>query len=280
MNVLSDRFLPVMRLAVFAALGFAGNLANLAAATNPPPARIDYAAPPLATATIYASGADEKKVLFTCRRTAARSNATVRVQCDYTRPDGALAARERFVYEADRLVSYEREDLQAKLRGGIVIRPARNDPQNENICFESVRGGGARKQVATELLVRNTLVNDMVYPFILAHWQALMDGTVVRFRFVSLERAATYAFKLTRDSATTWHGRPAIRLKMEASNLIVAHFINPLYFYLEPDGPHRILKYTGRVTPRIRIGTAWKQTDAETVIDWKSPEPAGAKNQP
>jgi hypothetical protein len=45
--------------------------------------------------------------------------------------------------------------------------------------------------------------------------------------------------------------------------------IDPLYFSLEKDAPHRMLEYTGRTTPRVKKGKAWKYLDADTVFDWK-----------
>jgi hypothetical protein len=57
---------------------------------------------------------------------------------------------------------------------------------------------------------------------------------------------------------------------MEPTSLIIARLVDPLFFTLEKDGQHRVLQYTGRVTPKTRIGNKWDDLDATVVFDWPS----------
>ncbi|MEY2466359.1 MAG: hypothetical protein QOD03_880, partial [Verrucomicrobiota bacterium] len=44
---------------------------------------------------------------------------------------------------------------------------------------------------------------------------------------------------------------------------------DPLYFTLEKEGEHRVLQYSGRITPSISRNNKWEDADAMTVFDWK-----------
>ena len=230
---------------------------------------VDYEQPKLLTGSVYETGADTNKILFRFKRTSARSGQTVRVLREFDSPDGSTAARERVVYEAGKLVSFALEDLRAGANASVVVRPDPKAAGKEQICFECRTGGtNDTKKTNIERLQKDTLMSDMIAPFILSHWDALMRGSVIRFRFIALARAETVGFKLIRESETSWHGKAAIRVRMEPTSVIIAQLIDPLFFTIEKDEPHRIFQYTGRTTPQIRRGDKWKDLDATTVFDW------------
>jgi len=55
---------------------------------------------------------------------------------------------------------------------------------------------------------------------------------------------------------------------MEPTSPIIARLIDPVIFTVEKDGPHRVLQYVGRVTPKTKAGTKWADLDATFVFDW------------
>jgi hypothetical protein len=55
---------------------------------------------------------------------------------------------------------------------------------------------------------------------------------------------------------------------MEATSPIIAQLVDPLFFTLEAESPHRVLEYTGRVTPKARVGNKWGDLDATCVFEW------------
>ena len=240
------------------------NFASAAPASEP----FDYATPKLLTGTVYALGSDQKKVLFTFQRTATRSNSIVRVERKFIRPDGFVAAVEHVVYESGRLVSYDMREFQANLWGDIEIGFDPKNPARQKISIDFCPASGVKKS-ASRNLEPDTLIDDTIYPFILAHWDELMRGDSIKFQFVSLEWERTFSFRFKKDSETTLHGVAMVRIKMEPTSFIVARLVNPLYFTIEKDGAHRIAEYAGRTTPRVKKGKSWKYLDAETVFDWK-----------
>lgn len=241
-----------------------------AADTAPPASRapFDYAEPKVLTATLYETGSDRKKVLFTFRRTATRSNDTVKVERRFLRPDGSMAAVETAVYDSDQLVSFQMKEFQAQVSGSVEIASAIKKSSQPKI-FISYDNSLAPKKGDAQNLQPDTVVDDTVYPFMLMHWDTLMQGDAVKFRFVSLEWERTFMFRFVKTGETLINGRLAEQIKMEPTNLFVARLVDPLIFNVEKSAPHRIVSYIGRTTPRIKKGNSWKYLDAETVFDWK-----------
>ena len=228
-------------------------------------AEIDYEQPTPLTGTILERGTD--KVLFRFKRTARRSGDTVRVLREFTNPDGSLAARERVVYTAGKLVSFQLDELQTGAGGTTTIAP---DPRTakQKLWFDWTSGQPPKKKTDSEDLDGVTVVSDMFPHFVTAHWNELARGEPMKFRFVAPSRLETVGFKLVKDSETTWRGQPVIRLRMEPTSFLIAQIVDPLFFIVEKTGPHRILEYDGRTTPKSKRGNEWKDLDARTVYQW------------
>jgi len=243
--------------------------AGFAADTTSPaaPEAYDYAKPALFTGTLYEIGSDRKKVLYTFRRTAARSGSTVHVERQFLDTNGTVAAVEKALYESNHLVSFEMQEFQAGVSGAVRIAPDPKDPARQQLWISYGHGLIPPKGDAQEL-PPDTLVDDTLYPFLLAHWDDLMRGDAVKFHFVSLEWKRTFMFRFVKTAKSGQNGRTVELIKMEPVNLFVARLVNPLVFTVEKDRPHRILSYTGRTTPRLQKGKSWKYLDAETVFDW------------
>jgi hypothetical protein len=233
------------------------------------PRAIDYEQPKLLTGTIYETSSGTNKILFAFKRTATRSNTTVYVRRDFFYPSGSLAAREEAVYEGGRLVSFQLDERQTGARGSAaVLRDAKNSAK-QTLRFDWVTGadGGTKRKTDTETLQRDTLVGDMIPYFIAAHWDELARGEAVNFRFIAPSRLETVGFKLVKEADATWRGKPALRLRMEPSSLIIAQIVDPLFFIVEKSGEHRVLEYVGRTTPKMRDGNKWKDLDARSTYD-------------
>ena len=232
-----------------------------------PAAPFDFANPKLVTGTLYATGSSSEKVLYHFQRTATQEGHTVRVERKFTGPDGSVAAIEHVVYESGQLASYEMKEFQAGVSGTIAIAPDPKNPARQKL-FIGYTNGLTPPKGGAQSLPDNLVIDDTLYPFMLAHWDELMLGHAVKFRFVSLEMKKTYGFRLVKTGQTTMHGHTHIQIKMEPSNLFVTLAVNPLIFTVEEEGDHRMVSYTGRTTPRVKKGGAWKYLDAETVFDW------------
>ena len=227
-----------------------------------------YEEPKYLAGAIYAQGSDRGKPLFKFRRLADRSGSTLKVQRDYTYPDGKLAAQERVVYEGDALVPFELDELQIGAAGRAGLRRSADNAARGSIQFEYRPEPRARPKLRTETLAENTLIADMVGPFLAAHWDGLLRGEKVKCRFIVVPRRETVGFTFVKTRDSTWQGRAVLIVKMEASSTFVAALVNPLFFTIEKAPPHRVVEYAGRTTPKLQAGAKWKDLDAVTVFDW------------
>ena len=227
----------------------------------------DYAEPKLFTGTLYEIGSDRKKALYTFRRTATHSGSTVHVERDFLDTNGTLAAVEKVVYDSGRLVSFQMQELQAQVSGAVAIGPDPGHPDHP-LLFISYANGLSPPKGDAQKFQPDTVFDDTVYPFMMAHWDELMRGDTVKFRFISLEHERTFMFRMVKAGESVKDGRTVEQIRMEPTGLIVSRLVNPLLFTVEKDSPHHILSYTGRTTPRVKKGKSWKYLDAETVFDW------------
>ena len=244
--------------------GFAADAASPASLES-----FDYAEPKLFTGTLYEIGSDRKKVLFTFRRTAIGSGSIVHVEREFLGTNGSVAAVEKAVYESGRLVSFQMQEFQARVSGAVQIAPDPKNPQRQQLFIGYAKSLNPPRGDAQNLQP-DTLTDDTIYPFMMVHWDDLMRGNAVKFRFISLEWERTFMFRLVKTGESVQNGRTVEQIRMEPTGLIVARLVNPLIFTVEKDSPHRILSYTGRTTPRVKKGKTWKYLDAETVFDWQN----------
>jgi hypothetical protein len=193
---------------------------------------LGYEEPRFLSGSIYARGADTNKLLFRFQRTATRTGETLNVRRDFTYPDGK--------------------------------------PGKRSFDFEYSGEAGGRAKTHTEDLPENALIGDMVGPFLVAHWDALARGDKVKCRYLVVPRRETLGFTFVKDKDTSYQGQGAILVRMEPSSRLLAALVDPLFFTIETNSPHRVWGYSGRTTPKIRSGNKWKDLDGVTVFDWET----------
>jgi hypothetical protein len=173
------------------------------------------------------------------------------------------------VYEGEKLVGYEVDQGEAGIHGIVTVGDTSLDPSRRMISFQYTAGFGKRSEKKEEAQSTEVLINDMLPHFLVSHWEELMIGTSVKFRFIVLARAETVGFKLFKESETLWHGRSVVVIRMEPVSLILARLVEPIRFTVAKTNPHQILQYVGRTTPLIQRGNKkWEDLDAITIFDF------------
>ena len=233
-----------------------------------PPLRYEF--PTFLAASIYGKKAAGTNVLFTFKRRAKRSGNTLDVAREFAYPDGKPAARQHLIYEGDALVLYELEELQIGAKGTARLRRDPHHPEKDVILFEYSESAGAKPQARSERLQSDTLIDDMVGPFLASHWDLLMKGEKIKCRYVVIPRRETVGFTFFKKSESTWQGKPVVIVRMEATSPIVGAVVDPLFFAVEKAPAHLVLEYSGRTVPKTREGNKWRDLDAVTVFDWAS----------
>jgi hypothetical protein len=261
-----SRSSPITCLFVSLVLAFAVSMvAASGPSTNPPP--LKYEEPTNLTATIYALDSNRKEPLFTFTRRATRAGDRLNVLREYRYPDGKIAARETAVYQGATLISWDLQELQNHAHGGATPHPAPAGAKL-NLEYDKNLEDKTTPKKRSEDLKQNTLVCDMVGPFLLDHWDALMRGEEVKCRYVVLPRVETVGFTFEKLTGDKRERKGVVIIKMSATSPIIAALVDPLYFTIERDGRHRVLEYEGRTTPKLKAGNKWKDLDAVTVFHW------------
>ena len=229
----------------------------------------DYAKPKLLTGILYAIGSDRKVILYTFRRTAVRSNSVVYVERQFLSTNGTVATVENVLYESNQLFSFEMQDFQARVSGAIRIEPDPKNPARQNIFISYAHGLHPPKGRA-RTLQPDTVIDDTLYPFMMTHWDDLMQGKTVRFHFVSLDWERTFEFDLMKTGDSVQNHQPVAQITMKPASIFISRLVKPLIFTVQENNTRRILSYIGRTTPRVKKGNSWKYLDAETVFDYQA----------
>jgi hypothetical protein len=222
-----------------------------------------YLEPAHLTGTIYEKDVSPLRALFTFRRTAKQDGSATVVSREYAYPDGRPAARETVRYERNELVRVELDELQIDAKGKAFLQRVEGGSQKTLIQFEYQTGSGPKAKISSSVETQQgvVLVNDMIPGFLVANWDDLIQGRVVRFRYLVIPRLETIEFKLDKTETTQLQGRSVVRVRMRPVNRVSQMMIAPIVFTVESDAPHRILQYTGRTTPRIQRGARWQELE-------------------
>ncbi len=239
-------------------------------ASSPLRAEISYEEPRMLTGRIFEGGAGTNKLLFTSKRTSTGSNGMVNVRCEYFNPSGSLVAVESLSYEHGNLASFQLDELQTGCRGTVSIKSEPATGSKKKVLFEWSKTGSGKPKTKTgsETTQAEVLIGDMIPFDISKHWNTLIRGEPLEFRLIVPARLETVGFRLVKEAEVTCNGKKAVRLRMEASNFFISKLVDPLFFIVEKDAPHRFFEYSGRVTPMQREGDKWKDLDARSVYDW------------
>ena len=251
------RFSVLILLLCSSQLGFAATDSN----TVP----LKYAEPHLLHGRILS--ADRSQTLFNFTRQSSRSGDRLDVVRDYSYPDGKLAARERVRYEGNDLVFFSLEETQTGSHGKVEVKHNPQKSQKDDLIFEYSKEGRSTPK-KSEALLPNLLTSDMVAPFLVDHWAALLRGDSVKCRFIVIPRRETVGFKFMIAGQSGEPGHECVLIKMVPTSPIIAALVDPVTFTVEKTGRHRVLEYRGRTTPKKKAGDGWEDLDAVTVFDW------------
>ncbi len=223
---------------------------------------IDRQAEQVLLGKIYQKGSNLQRLLFNFRRIQFRSGNEIYVTRTYTYPDGRTAALEKATYQNGSLIAYRLIEEQINAYGKAEILGEAWKGKGR-ISFKYVKGG--ETYTGSEELEAGTVTNDDIVPYMLAHWEALMQGKEVFLRYIVIPRTETVGFNLVKSDEATWQGKPAVIIKMEPASFFIRLVVDPVYFTVHKE-TRRVVKYAGRVTPKIKENDEWKDLDAVMVF--------------
>ncbi len=121
--------------------------------------------------------------------------------------------------------------------------------------LERTQGDRVRRRV--EAVDAPIVTGTTLFGWTIAHWDELVAGRTLEVRFVAVDDLRTYAFELqlaTTDASTTV-------ISMRAKQAIVRAALPPMRLVFDT-ATRKVLRYEGRVPPKIAKGHALRPLDA------------------
>jgi hypothetical protein len=197
----------------------------------------------------------DRKLLYNYKRSVEKLPSQTISKREYTDVDGNLVATETSVYEGDKVIKMELDQKQTGEKGNFEIKDGK-------INFTYTKDG--KTKTDDEKLEPNNISSDEIAPYLVKNWDKLLKGDTIDIRFPVIARQETVGFKFFKDHDDDKN----VYIKMKPTSIVIAAIVNPLLFKMEKDGEHRVLEVDGRVTPKKKVGDAWKDLDALFVLKY------------
>lgn len=189
------------------------------------------------------------KLLYTGEREITRDGARVTERTVFKKPDGTTVQVSTTSFEGEplKLISHELEDLRLGLtekmeisagKVRIAFREARDeDLDSDELDWED-----------------GMLATAMILPLLRRNWEKIAAGGEAEFDLLIPSRQGTVGFRLKKDSAGTVNGAAVTVVVMEPGSFIIRMLVDPMYFSVADDPPHRLLRYVGRTSVKADDG--------------------------
>ncbi len=206
----------------------------------------------------YEQNSNRQKPLFTYNNTRSDKEGVEEVLGVWKDPSGQVVIEERGQVKAGQILRYEIDQKQLGQRGLVEVKEGK-------IYFTKMADG--KSSTESEKLTENFVMGPNFFQFIKNNWSAISSGKTVSMRWGVWDRQETVGFEVFKTGDTTVDGQKAILLKMKPSSFVIAALVKPLIFTYAVDGSHLLIQ-NGRVTPKKKDGSSFKDLDAEMVYSY------------
>ncbi len=216
---------------------------------------VTSAAPQLRyTAKVYALD-DPKKttLLYSYRSESEPIGDEVIVNNRFNYPDGRPATHEEITFIKDKTIRlYKQEQFQMNAQGLIEVAAGKAK-------FTWKKDG--KEKTSTEDAGPDFIIGSQIPLQFEDHWAELMKGDKLKRRLAVLDRQETIGFEFSKESDSELDGKKVVIIKMKPSSFIISALVNPLHFYVTPDGSS-LLEIHGRTTVKRDVNGRLKDLDA------------------
>jgi hypothetical protein len=173
---------------------------------------------------------------------------------------GELAFEEKALIKGSELIKDEIDQRQLKQKATI-------EKVDKEIVFTLTDSDGKTK-TSREKFKGSLVVAATFSPWVRDHWEQLVKGEKIEFRYGVWNRQETVGFELFKVSEEIIDEKKTFKFKMKASSFIIAALVDPIYFTYSDKG-ERLLSYVGRTSPKLpKDKGGWKDFDAEIVYHY------------
>lgn len=209
--------------------------------------------------TIFEQNSQRKTRLFTLEvvETVAADINEVHSVCKDL--NGQVVIEEKTQFKGEDLLKFEIDQKQLQQKGVIELKEGK-------VFFTKISADG--KSTTKDEKVGKTLVLAASFrKYIKSHFSELKEGKTLEFRYGVWDRQETVGFEVFKEKVEKDGEQDVYLLKMKPSSFLIAALVKPIFFKFNHDGS-RLLEMNGRVGPKQKDGTSWKDLDAEIVYSY------------
>ncbi len=184
-------------------------------------------------------------------------------------PEGQLVFTDQTVLQGLELLKSEIQSQQLGVKARVEVKKT-STPQVREISFWKKDLVSGKEEIASEKTKEDIVIQSNFVKYVGAHWPQIQNGKEISFRFVSWERMESIGFKVKLDKKVDEKGLKTVVLLMKPTYAVIRMLVDPLKLTFSEDG-RKLLQSLGRVTPKIKSGSRWKDLDALAVYSDRAP---------
>lgn len=210
------------------------------------------------TATVFEQGSNKGKELFKFELKSKMNGELEEVESKFTDLEGNVAIEQKVI-----------------LKGSDVVRDELTQKQTNQVGLMEVKDGkiyftktvGEKTSTKEEKLGKTFVASSNFQKFVRDNWAQISEGKEVEFRYGVWDRQETVGFEIFKTGTEKVGDQDALVLKMKPSSFIIAALVKPIIFKFKADGS-QLLEMNGRVAPKKKDGSQFKDLDAEVVYKY------------
>ncbi|MCE3010384.1 MAG: hypothetical protein LW875_07215 [Proteobacteria bacterium] len=209
---------------------------------------------------LFEQGSGFSKKLYTFQLTNTAEGDLLKSVAQYKALDGSVVVEERATLKAanSELVRLEVDQNQIGAKAVIQV-------EGDKILFTKTQDGKEKK--SDEKKGSTLVVASNFHAFVKSQWSQIMAGKTIDFRYGVWSRLETVGFEVSKVGTEKIGADEAVVIRMKPSSFIIAALVKPLTFKWAADGS-RILQMNGRVPPMQKVGSEFKDLDAEVMYKY------------
>ena len=210
------------------------------------------------TAVYFEQGSDRTKPLFTSESKSVTEAGIEHVTSTYRDSEGHVLYEEKVELVGNNVKKVSIDQAQTGDKALVEIKDGR--------AYFSKTSDGKSKS-GDEKIGDSFVMSANFQKYVTSHWKEISDGETLEFRFGVWDRIETVGFKVFKMGDTKVAGQDAVLVKLKPSSFLIAALVNPLVFKFAADGS-KILELNGRVPVKKKLGSSFKDQDAEGVFTY------------
>jgi hypothetical protein len=207
---------------------------------------------------LFEQNSNQQKKLYTLQVTESSPEGGDSLSV-YKDLEGNVVIEEKTQLKGADLVKFEIDHKQLQQKGVIELKEGK-------AYFTKVMPDG-KSSTKDEKVGKTFVVAASFRKFVKANFEDLKAGKTIDFRYGVWDRQETVGFEVFKEKLEKQGDQEVVVLKMKPSSFLIAALVKPIFFKFNADGS-RLLEMNGRVAPKKKDGTSWKDLDAEVLYSY------------